>query len=300
MTTSIIIGSAYFGIGVLGIAGNILTAFLLMDDASLENPTYYFMIQLCACDVFVLISITIYTGLALLCPRLQHELAYKIVAYEIAVAYYSAASFMALMTISRCVQLVWPEKIKRHFSKHRIILYSIIAYLMPLSSHSIIFYVEPLFFTFFPSDFTWKYIEYPIAQIAALCNLVFNICCISTIAIFNMRSLYWVHNTRTQIHAVDASANRQREVKLFLQCAITGATFAVSTIIFFIVQLTPSSDAVVQGIVSHSLWIMLHIESPIIYFIVNGKLRQRFISVFAPCCRTDLIVSLERRPVGGL
>lgn len=286
MTLALVMGIVYVTIGVYGVAQNILTAILLRREVNINNPTYYCMFQLCLTEAVILLPLSVFTGLALLCPVLQDvDMVYRVCAYIVAIGFYGGSGFMVMMTVSRCVQLVWPHLTDRLFSKRRLIFFTCASYICPVLCFIFVFTHETLLFTFYPHLFTWRYVHSELGRVALKVNLTWNILCVFMLVIFNGRSLYWVHVTRKQIQNIAATANRNREIKLFIQCAITAFSYITCTILFFGLAFVGTSENVSQSIATHLVWLSIHLQSPMVYLAVNKKLRLGLVRLI--CCKNE-------------
>uniref|UniRef100_A0A915HG59 7TM GPCR serpentine receptor class x (Srx) domain-containing protein n=1 Tax=Romanomermis culicivorax TaxID=13658 RepID=A0A915HG59_ROMCU len=98
---------------------------------------------------------------------------------------------------------------------------------------------------------------------------------------FNSWSLLWLYKTRKQVQNVDQAVMRKREVKLFIQCFISGCCFFGIIGPFLILN-------ILTGGTKHSIflylgmdvaWIFHHSLNPFIYIILNRKLRQHIVNI---------------------
>jgi hypothetical protein len=244
---------------------------------------------MCICDAIVLNNIGTYTGLALIFPALQHLIAYKIFVYFTAIAWYAGSWFTVLMMAARCVHLVCTHKSSVYFSKTMLIIYTVTLYLFPaLIFIYIFFFYSPLVFGFNPQFCSWIFVKGDwLADIIATVNTVGNFVCILLVTGFNVRSLYWVHKSRTQIESVaiqGASENRKREIKLVIQCVIIGVIYTVGTLFFCIVSSVRMTDSIGQYVATHFIWMFTHVQNPIIYIAFNKRLHERFLELTRKLC----------------
>lgn len=283
MVYLLFIAIAYILIGTIGITLNLLASILMATDKEMRQGTYAYMIQLCVCDIIALFGLAFYTGFALIFPILQTDIALALVSYFLAIGSFSGSCFMVLVSASRCVQLVWAHKSSVIFSKRVIAISVVSSYLVVAIAFSYNIFYRPLLFYLITTSGKWTFnMDTPVGHGAATRNLGYCSMCACLITVFNVISLYGVRKMRRQIQSVETRENRKREVKLFLQCAITGNFCILSVILFFMMTFWELTS-VASSVVMHVVWVILHVQNPMVYFVINTRLRERLMSLFWWC-----------------
>lgn len=287
MEPSLPIGVGYIIIGVIGVYINSMAAVLIAIDKELRHVTYTYMVQLCVCDILVLTFASIYTGFALIFRSLLDDTVNAICGYMTSIGWYGSSYATVLIALSRCVQLVWSHKIDVFFPK-RLVLISIVAlyvcpalfYIYNLPNRPLVFYVSTV-------TYSWMFNTKDVyGNALSIVNITSNLICAALVTGLNIRSLHWVRKTRQQIQSLENVENRKREVRLFIQCAITGTLFTFAVMVFFVVStLGLGGHNVIMFVLTHVGWMMIHLENPLIYFAINGRLRRRFLRLFR-CSRS--------------
>lgn len=144
---------------------------------------------------------------------------------------------------------------------------------------------QPISF-FAPTTYTWLFgsQERFFGQFLQWEHFVFNLICGSAEMTFNIMSLVWVHKTRKQIHSVSNKKNRNSEIKLLIQSLVVGIIFTTTPIYYTIlIAAQLNSTWVILGF--QYLWTANHCNNPIVYLLVNSKLRKEFFRLIT--CRKN-------------
>lgn len=283
MSNDTAIGIVYTAMGLFGIIENGITSYFIATDPHMKNPTYYYIVQLGIADAIILIPITVQAGLTTLWPVLAHPVAIKIGAFLVAVGWYPGCLFMVLSSFSRYIQLSMATSVPRIFSRRNLALSISLSWIIPSALYTWFIYWDPILFGYFQERYTWGFHTHtPFGNALSIFNITINSVFAITINIFNLKSLKCVHQLRKQVQSFETSGNMRREVKLFAQCAITGTIYTGAVIYYYVVNAIEHSLVWYWFLITHLLWASNHVQNPIIYFVLNTRLRRRLIHVVCP------------------
>lgn len=281
MTNSTIVGSIYIVMGIFGIAENGLAAVLIATDREMRNPTYIYMVNVCLSDVVTLTSIAIYSGVVLIYPSAVTPTLTKLSSYVTATSWCFACQFIVLMTFSRYVQLKWAHKMHYYFSRRNLIITVLVPWLLPVSCFSWLFGYDWMPFRFFPELGAWQFDDCrDLGRFLSYLFMALTAAIAFTVNFLNIRTLLHVHRIRKQVHTIETNANAAREIKLFVQCAITGTSFTVAVVAHFVISALKAHVNTAAFVVSHCMWILNALQYPLTYFALNSLLRERFLAIF--------------------
>lgn len=283
-TASAAIGTVYTFMGIFGIFENGITAYFMSTDPQMKNPTYVYMVHLAIADLIILIPIALQAGLTTLWPMLARPAAIRIGAWLVAVGWYPGCLFMVLASFSRYVQLAMASRVPEIFSRRNLAVSISLSWVIPSALYTWFIYWQPLVFDYLQERYTWNFhMHVPFARALSHFNITINTVFAITITVFNLKSLRCVHNLRRQVQSFETSSNLKREIKLFAQCAITGAIYAGAIVYFYVVSALEDRLVWYWFLITHVLWASNHIQNPIIYFVLNTRLRQRVLYALCPC-----------------
>lgn len=155
---------------------------------------------------------------------------------------------------------------------------------------------DPPAFMFFPEVFAWGFnLDSGMGYVWHWIDCAISLAAGSVEIVFNVFSLFWVHQRRKEIQNFAASENRRRETKLLLQCFSMGCAFILTVFVFTFANVLGWSS--VTACVSVQLvWLMNHSVNPLIYLSVNTKLRRSFVKfVTSGRCGADLVAPTDIR-----
>lgn len=132
---------------------------------------------------------------------------------------------------------------------------------------------------FIPEYLTWSFdMSNTLGEVMHWFNFVFCSLCAIVETTFNVLSLIGVHKMRKLIGDQVSSQNQRREAKLLIQCFIIGCFFVAAEVVFTIAYACGWST---QGklLFMQLVWTSNHCVNPIVYLIMNQKLRARFLDL---------------------
>lgn len=286
MSNDTAIGAAYVTTGVIGMSENFITAYFMATDPKMRNPTYFYMICLAISDAISFAPIALYAGVTTLDPGLIDPVSMRLASLANICSWYAGCTLMVLASFSRYVQLVMPEKGHVYFRRRKLIISLILCWIMP----SIIFgwavRLDPIPYGYVPERYMWVFQS---GDSVAIGSEMFTfVMCIGFSCLmhaFNIKSMRHIRQLRQQAQMVETSRNFKREVKLFVQCAVSGTVYTFGTVLYFITSALEKNGMPYFGVVIQAIWYCNNLQNPIIYFIVNSRLRRRILNVF--CCRKN-------------
>uniref|UniRef100_A0A915IFZ1 G-protein coupled receptors family 1 profile domain-containing protein n=1 Tax=Romanomermis culicivorax TaxID=13658 RepID=A0A915IFZ1_ROMCU len=298
------IPSIYITLGAFGIGLNAMVVFIKckLFVKHYNNVTYIFMINLAIADVLALMVIAMGSAGMLLLPQyLFRKTLNKIMGYSLAVGWYVGSYFLCLITLSRFVAVTKSEEMHVYFSDRNKKLAMIGPWIGCLVGYCLILFYPYHVIRFFPEKATWDFDVAPSVFVLILSyeNAINNNLCVVFQVYFNARTLLWLRRTQKNMAInLDQRRNRNREVKLFVQCFISSCMYAATAISFAFlnVKIPPFKEHEIIDMRSliwyfsmAVAWIFHHSTNSMIYFILNRRLRQDVVATF---CRRATQVSV--------
>lgn len=280
MTVSGIINAIF---GFSGMLLNIIVAVAIYRDKDMQNATYKFMIQLALSDVESLFGLIAGAGAMNVAgiTRNKSDMLTKILALSAIAGFTVSSAYMPLVAFSR-----WIYFEKRH----------LVDVLFTKRSHLIInvvlwgfFHLVCLPYLFLPDAFA------PLGDAGAVTflnnsyskfseNLTHSQNYLSVVLqiICNIMTSVSIIKLRKQVMTPELRAINNREIKLFIQCAVDSLiyTFAVSLTIAAIYS---QSDAAWLSIMIDITLFLNHVDCAIMYLCFNRKLRSQIVNGLKVC-----------------
>lgn len=278
-----VLGIFFILLGVFGIIGNTITGLLITTDREMRNPTYRYMTNLCFADAVMHVPLSIIFGTVLIDPSLWSMTFAKISAYILTIGWNPSGIFMVSMSYSRFVQLKTPRTQLVTASKgerRRLWASIVLPWTLPAVIYCWMPYYEPPPVILLASQYAWSFNEATaLGEGLRWLTVAWTLGVIISVSYFNYRSLMAVRQMRKQIRHIGMDRNVKREIKLFIQCALTAAIYSTMSVTYFAVNGIKFGIPPAGFIAAELLWILNHTHSPIVYFTLNRKLRRRFLIV---------------------
>lgn len=283
-TLSTTVGVAYIATGVTGIVENLVIAILMATDPKMRNRTYIYMINLAISDAITFLPFSLYTGVVIIYPHRIDPISTRIGALVTIGSWYAGCTLMVLASFSRYIQLVMSEKVPVYFTRRNLIISVFLSWTIPIVPFVCVIWIDPMPLGYFPELYTWAFRSGDdLGKGLEIFCIVLSIFLYFLTHICNIKSLRHIRHLRKQIQMVERSGNFKREVKLFVQCAITGIMHTIGIACYFIASALERQMPWYGFLIIHGLWYLNYTQNPIIYFIMNIRLRRRVLNVF--CCR---------------
>lgn len=271
-----IVGSCYIVFGFCGVFANFLIAYLMLSDKSMKrHATYIFMINLAVADATVLSSIAFYAGIHCIMPHIN-EIVDRIMAWIVAIGWYPGCIFFVIIAFSRWVAISKQEKLKVYFTKNIVAVCIIVPWLASSLFYTCFLFYPKTLFVWYPAYLSWGFDEdsshfgYFLHKQNTMTNIIFALAQMY----FNIRTIVWLRKTRREMLTLRESKNRAREVKLFVQCFLTSCIFCVAAVLYALFYALKGYASPFHFLMMHAAWILHHSVNPIIYFVMNAKLRR--------------------------
>uniref|UniRef100_A0A915KZ63 G-protein coupled receptors family 1 profile domain-containing protein n=1 Tax=Romanomermis culicivorax TaxID=13658 RepID=A0A915KZ63_ROMCU len=271
-------------VGFAGLTCNWLVAYVkIVHRKQYNGVTYAFMSQLAIADGIVLFAVAFCASVFILWPDIQSDLIVieQIFGFILNLGWFPGCFFIIIIAFSRFLALCKNDQMNTFFPKRVVKICTIVPW-----TAAILFFSSQLYYPrhWFPDKLSWG-IDIMgngnLGKVFMFILMINDFSTLSMVVFFNSQTLIWLYKKRKQVQNIDQTPMMKREIKLFLQCFISGCCFFGIIGPFTVLNLVTagSQHSIFLYLGMDMMWIFHHTLNPYIYVILNRKLRSHIISL---------------------